>query len=358
MDNNKKPKLIVDMTKLADLYCGLGQVSLHYAMSLSPDIHKKFHLSFLVKPNQRNLWGYPVNLVKTNAVKRHFSKANSGFDIWHALHQDSAFIPAKGKTKFVLTIHDLNFLSEKSPAKAKKRLARLQKKVNRADALCFISEFAKSNASEHLNLQNKPLSVIYNGVPKLSDDMTTPQIIPKRKFLFNLGVLMPKKNHEAIIQMMQFLPAYDLFIGGGGNSDYKNRLVQLVQELGLENQIYFAGYLNEEEKSWAYHHAEAFVFPSLNEGFGLPIVEAMSAGLPVFCSDKTSLPEIGGNFAFYWEHFDAEYMAEVIVKGIKSITETPNFSTQLKSYANQFSWEKNATAYQTLYLNLEQSNQK
>ncbi|MEA1874747.1 MAG: glycosyltransferase family 1 protein [Bacteroidota bacterium] len=348
MTDAEKPKLIIDMTKLADLFCGLGQVSLHYALNLSPDIHEKFHLNFLVKPNQRNEWGYPVNLIKTNVLKRHFLKANSRFDIWHALHQDSVFVPAKGKGKYILTIHDLNFLSEKSPAKAKKRLARLQKKVNRADALCFISEFAKTNAAEHLNLQNKPVSVIYNGVPKLSDDMTKPQTAPKRKFLFNLGVLMPKKNHEAIINMMKYLPDYDLLIGGGGSSDYKNYLAQLTQKLGLENQIYFAGYLNEAEKSWAYHHAEAFVFPSLNEGFGLPIVEAMSAGLPVFCSDKTSLPEIGGYFASYWEHFDAQYMAEVLVNGMKSIAEAPDAS-QLKEYASQFSWEKNAAAYQTLY---------
>jgi glycosyltransferase involved in cell wall biosynthesis len=352
MSDTKKPKLIIDMTKLADLYCGLGQVSLHYAMNLSPDVQEKFHLSFLVKPKQSNLWGYPVDLVKTNAIKRHFLKANSGFDIWHALHQDSAFIPAKGKTKFVLTIHDLNFLSEKSPTKAKKRLARLQKKVNRADALCFISEFAKINASEHLNLQNKPLSVIYNGVPKLSDDMTTPQIIPKRKFLFNLGVLMPKKNHEAIIQMMQFLPDYDLFIGGGGSSEYKSNLAQLAQKLGVEKQVYFAGYLNEKEKSWAYHHAEAFVFPSLNEGFGLPIVEAMSAGLPVFCSDKTSLPEIGGDFAFYWEHFDAKYMANFLRKKIIQISENEKFSLELKNHANRYSWKENSIRYQSLYSDL------
>jgi len=352
MTEIKKPKLIIDMTKLADLYCGLGQVSLHYAMNLPQDIHEKFNLSFLVKPNQPNEWEFPVNLLKTNAIRRHFSMSNSGFDIWHALHQDSAFIPAKGKTKFILTIHDLNFLSEKSPTKAKKRLDRLQKKVNRADALCFISEFAKTSAAEHLNFHEKPLHVIYNGVPTLRENMTKPKVVPKREFLFNLGVLMPKKNHEAIIKMMQFLPDYDLFIGGGGNADYKNRLVQLVQKLGLEKQIYFAGYLNEAEKSWAYHHADAFVFPSLNEGFGLPIVEAMSAGLPVFCSDKTSLPEIGGDFAFYWEHFDAKYMAEVLEKGMKRIAKTPDFSAQLTSYANQFSWEKNVAAYQELYLNI------
>jgi glycosyltransferase involved in cell wall biosynthesis len=191
------------------LYCGLGQVSLHYAINLSADIQEKFNLNFLVKPNQTNEWGYPVNLLKTNALRRHFSQLNSGFDVWHALHQDSAFIPAKGSGKFILTIHDLNFLLEKSPSKAQKRLNRLQQKANRADAICFISEFAKTNAAEHLNFHNKLVFVIYNGVPKLSDAMTKPQIAPQRKFLFNLGVLMPKKNHESIIKMMSYLPDYD-----------------------------------------------------------------------------------------------------------------------------------------------------
>ncbi len=350
MPDKEKPKLIIDMTKLADLYCGLGQVSLHYALNISSDIRRKFNLNFLVKPNQENHWKYTVNLFETSGLRRCFPRLNSGFDIWHALHQDSAFIPAKGRGKFILTIHDLNFLQEKSPAKAQKRLNRLQRKVNRADAICFISEFAKINAIEHLNLHNKPVFVIYNGVPKLSDTMTKPQIAPQRKFLFNLGVLMPKKNHEAIIKMMKYLPNYDLLIGGGGNADYRNRLEQLVQKLGLEKQVIFAGYINEAEKSWAYHHAEAFVFPSFNEGFGLPVVEAMSAGLPVVCSDKTSLPEVGGDLAFYWTNFESEYMAEMLIEKMNLIAEISDFSLQLKTYASRFSWKKNVAAYQELYL--------
>jgi glycosyltransferase involved in cell wall biosynthesis len=79
------------------------------------------------------------------------------------------------------------------------------------------------------------------------------------------------------------------------------------------------------------------------------MIEAMSAGLPVFCSNKTSLPEIGGEFAFYWNHFEAKYMAEMLVQGMKSIAKTPDYASQLQSYASRFSWKKNATAYQELY---------
>ncbi len=339
---------MIDMTKLADLFCGLGQVSFHFARHLmSHQNHADFH--FLVKGKQENLWGYQVKKHQTNLLKRHFSALNSGFDIWHAIHQDSAFIPAKGKTKVVLTIHDLNFLQEKSPRKAEKRLKRLQKKVDRANALCFISNYVRQEAEQYLKINHQLIRVIYNGVPVLDEEQTKPQLAPKRKFLFNLGVLMPKKNHEAIIRMMKHLPEYDLLIGGGGNAEYKKALEDLVAELGLESQVYFSGSLNEAEKSWAYHHAEAFVFPSLNEGFGLPVVEAMSAGLPVVCSKLTSLPEIGGDQAVYWNDFNPKTMANVLRQGLSEFLGDSNASEKLKHYASRFSWKKHVDAYMKLY---------
>lgn len=221
--------------------------------------------------------------------------------------------------------------------------------MDRADALCFISNYARKEAEQHLEINHQLTRVIYNGVPVLDKEQTKPQLVPSRKFLFNLGVLMPKKNHEAIINMMQFLPEYDLFIGGGGNAEYKNRLVQITKKLGLEKQVIFAGFLNEAEKSWAYHHAEAFVFSSFNEGFGLPIVEAMSAGIPVFCSDKTSLPEIGGDQAVYWNDFNPETMANRLRQGLSEFSSNSEASEKLKHYANRFSWEKHVDAYMKLY---------
>lgn len=339
------------MTKLADLYCGLGQVSLSFARTLDKSNDKRCSYSFLVKPKQEKLWKENREIVQTSLFKRFFSSLNQNNGVWHALHQDSAFIPKKGK--FVLTIHDLNFLKEKSEAKAQKRLKALQKKVDRADAVCFISEFAKKSAEEHLDINNKRVSVIYNGVPEISAQIKRPQLMSTRRFLFNIGVLMPKKNHEAIIRMMKYLPQYDLVIAGGGGSEaYRHKLRELVLELGLGERIFFSGFLSDEEKAYCLNNAEAFVFPSVNEGFGLPVVEAMSVGLPVFCSNMTSLPEVGGECAFYWENFDPKLMASLVSDKIDRFKGDLVFSEKLKKHAKQFSWEENVRAYVNLYADL------
>ncbi len=343
-----KIPLIIDMTKLADLYSGLGQVSLSFAKTLDAFEPLDFDVSFLIKPGQKKLWEKDRNLITTNVLKRYFKVLNRNRGIWHALHQDSAFIPVGGK--YILTVHDLNFLQEKTPDKARKRLLRLQKKVDRADLVCFISEYAKRSAEKHLMLKNKPLKVVYNGVPEISENQTQPEIFPQRKFLFNLGVMMPKKNHESLIRMMKHLPEYDLLIGGGGGSQtYKDNLKALAEKEGVSRQIFFAGYLSDQEKAFCLHRAEAFVFPSLNEGFGLPVVEAMSVGLPVFSSDTTSLPEIGGDAAFYWTNFAPLYMANFLRNKMEEISKNKHFSDVLKAQAQTFSWQKNVETYLALY---------
>jgi hypothetical protein len=91
---------------------------------------------------------------------------NSDFDIWHSIHQDSAFMP-DSKTKFILTIHDLNFLTEKNSTKANKKLNSIQQKVDKASAVFSISNFTKHEIENHLSIQKKAIQVIYNGVESL-----------------------------------------------------------------------------------------------------------------------------------------------------------------------------------------------
>jgi glycosyltransferase involved in cell wall biosynthesis len=342
-------KLIVDMTKLSNLNCGLGQVSLNYAKSLSEIKNDKFDLRFLVKRGQENVWGHDVKLIYASVWRRWFRVFNHEKGIWHSIHQDSDFVPSKKACKYILTIHDLNFMSEKSKKKAKKRLKILQKKVDRADIICFISQFAKDSAAKNLEMGDKPIHVIYNGVSKLNILAQKPRMISDKPFLFNIGVLLPKKNHQTIIEMMKFLPDYNLIIAGGGNLDYLNKLKQICKDNNLDDRVSFSGFISEAEKLWYYKNASAFVFPSLYEGFGLPVVEAMSEGLPVFCSDKSSLPEIGGDFAFYWKDFSPEKMASDFIAGMEIVRNDKDFATRLKKHANKFSWDENLKAYLELY---------
>jgi glycosyltransferase involved in cell wall biosynthesis len=120
-----------------------------------------------------------------------------------------------------------------------------------------------------------------------------------------------------------------------------------IQEEGLENRFFLIGTINESEKNWYYKNASAFIFPSLLEGFGLPVAEAMSMGLPLFLSDKTSLPEIGGSDAYYFTSFEAHSMAEVFLNGMKEFSEDKK--ARLIERSKLFDWKLAADKYLQLY---------
>ena len=133
--------------------------------------------------------------------------------------------------------------------------------------------------------------------------------------------------------------------------------MEAIARYGLEDRVVLTGSIEEEEKNYFYHHCSAFVFPSLYEGFGLPVIEAMLCGKPVFSSRCTSLPEIGGNMAFYWDNFDAEHMAHVFANGMHIYnSDEKAFSEALKEYASMFSWKQNAGTYLNLYESLAHGN--
>jgi glycosyltransferase involved in cell wall biosynthesis len=91
------------------------------------------------------------------------------------------------------------------------------------------------------------------------------------------------------------------------------------------------------------------VFPSLSEGFGLPVVEAMSVGKPAFLSRLTSLPEIGGDAAYYFESFEPESMIATVQRGLKDFDEHPQRAAELRAFAARYSWSRAATEYWALY---------
>lgn len=353
-----RPHILIDLERLRTPHTGLAHVCQNLADHLMAQSTLPFELSFLVPPNlaeERKQHFKGHRLVEATVMRRILPILLPGCDLFHATHQDSDYIPPAAKV--LLTIHDLNFLGEKSPEKAQRRLKRIQKKVDRADAISVISAYTGSVVKQHLNIDpKKPFEIIHNGVtmnpPRQLD---RPKSAPNRPFLFAIGVVRPKKNFLTLVEMMAHVADLDLVIAGDMNHEYARNLQARMAALGLNARIHLPGVVNNNDRYWYFLNCKALTFPSLFEGFGLPPVEAMRLGKPVFLSKATSLPEVGGKEAFYWEHFEPQYMAAILKDGLKTVAEEGEAKVQrLRDWSAHFTWERSSQAYAAMYQRLLQ----
>jgi len=254
-------------------------------------------------------------------------------------------------SKVILTVHDLNFLSRKKPDKAAKYLKRLQKNVDRASAVTVISDFTGKVLKENIDAGNKPVLTIHNGVRlEPRPDAGMPHWLPEKPFFFSLCVFKEEKNLHTLIPLMDHFPDHLLVLGGNNQTSYGNRIREMIRESEVSDNIIIPGVLDEDEKYWLYKHCRAFLFPSLAEGFGLPVIEAMLAGKQVFLSRAASLPEIGGVIAFYWDSFEAGSMAAVLRLGLELREKEPGlYSQEIIEYASRYNWKNCILKFLELY---------
>jgi glycosyltransferase involved in cell wall biosynthesis len=271
--------------------------------------------------------------------------------VWHVTHQDSKFWPVDPRIPVILTVHDLNFLREKPPHVIRRRLKRLSRKVARATVLTTGSWHAAREIGEYLPLRGKPIEVIPHGVclDRTQPSQRPAAINPSGRFLFTIGDMGPKKNFHVLVDLIEALPDYSLVIAGSKSSEYAASIERRVAERGLGGRVVLTGRVSEAERNWLYEYCAAFVFPSLTEGFGLPLIEAMSFGRPVFASRRTSLPEVGGPWTFYWDEFHAGHLVSVFRAGMETYASDPQYREKLQAWARRFSWPQAAHRYLDLY---------
>jgi glycosyltransferase involved in cell wall biosynthesis len=356
-------RVVVDLTRIKHLYCGLGQFSLHLGRALARAAHPTLTPELLVSfRNHRLLAGsgaashlaYPWMREK---VLRYFRPLatrlglpTSKCALWHATTQFPRYLPLDQRVPVILTIHDLNFLREKPAEICRRNLRSIQTFVDRASAVTTISHFVAAEIRQHLDLRQKPLRVIYNGL--IADDYpdtVRPTFMDDRPFLFAIGDIVRKKNFHVLVNLMTRLPQYRLIIAGNNATPYAEDIRQSAARSGLGDRVFLSGIASDATRYWLYKHCTAFVFPSFTEGFGLPVIEAMRFGKPVFVSDTTSLPEIGGPLAFYWPSFDTDAMHQVFKTGMATFSSDPKYPAHLAARAKMFSWDTAAAEYMALY---------
>jgi glycosyltransferase involved in cell wall biosynthesis len=347
--------IFLETHNLKNRASGLGTFNYELIKGMSKLEFNNLELILNVKDlNQlKSEFGNKFQYNKSYNLSRHsFFRTRKKFDLWHSVNQNTKFEPFH-LNKYLLTVHDVNFVEEiSSDMNHKKNIAFIEK-LKKSTAITYISEFAKKQTHQYFNIPNVPEYIIHNGNPisTILDTSTFISNIPTDKpFLYSIGDFLERKNFLSVVKMMKHITDFNLILSGNSNKPYGIEIARFIQDNDLQNRVFLTGKVSDIAKQFYLSNCHAFVFPSIREGFGLPPIEAMHFGKPVFLSNKTSLPEVGGEHAYYWDNFDPEYMKETLIEGLNHFyNNKTEMELLMKERAASFNWEVAAAEYLKVY---------
>lgn len=353
MKRTNSPKNIgISFGEIKHFHDGIGEFSRQFGLALAARAQelkqRGIHLYYHLPKVHHGLFGTDVSYLHARSRQRHIQIRPIRFDIWHSLNQHIRLKAPLGTRTQILTLHDLNLFYFMTGAEQERALNRQLKNLKRADTIVTISDYVKQDLQSRLAWQG-PVHRIYNGVRSLVDHPQ--EAIPElmgRPFFFHLSRMAPSKNVNALAQLAKAWPEKTFVFAGAMSDDSKNFAKHLQAENIVNASCYFD--ITDTQKAWLYENCEAFLLPSLTEGFGLPTIEAMYFGKPVFLSDRTCMPEIGGNKAYYWHSFEPDDMRAVIEEGLHQFNNKASQCLLVQQHASQFTWSSCIDRYVELYL--------
>ena len=273
-------------------------------------------------------------------------------------------LPILESHPFIVTINDLIYylFPEACPSKLKHFCARymISRATQKAKKIITISQYSKYDLLRHLKISEKKITVIYPGVDNdiyhpVEDEKMLEKCRSKyginKKFIFYTGNHEPRKNLIPLIKafsQLKNIDDYQLVIGGKIDPRRKD-LYKFSEELVLKNNLIFTNFIDENDLVLLYNMAEAFVFPSLYEGFGLPPLEAMACGTPVICSNTSSLPEVVGDAALLFNPTDTQEIKQTIEDVLENNDLRNNLIEKGKNRASSFKWSEAVKNFIQLY---------
>ncbi len=278
------------------------------------------------------------------------------------LHAMEHLLMPLGSVPTVLTVHDLIF----------ERFPRLHKSLNyhylhramplfvrHASHLIAVSQATKKDLMTFYNVPGNKISVIYEAADARFRPLPAERVEAVRlkyalpdEFLLFVGTIEPRKNLERLLDAFAILRQagvvrYLIIVGQKGWL-YEG-FFRHLETSGLQDRVIFPGYVTDEDLPAVYNAARLFVFPSLYEGFGLPLLEAMACGTPAVSSDRSSLPEVGGDAPLYADPEDVEVLAGQIRRGWEDVSLREGMRTKGLTRAKEFSWARAAAETDALY---------
>lgn len=317
-------RVAIDSTPLLNQRTGIGQYTYHLTRNLlglsdklelvlfCTSLRKSISLQELI-PKRSNLvyadYRLPARVVQKLWRTIGYPRVESftgRLDIFHATNY---IAPPQKKGKLVLTVHDVGFarMPGEHPRSTRAYTNILLEELDRADRVIVVSSFTKNEVIDVFGIQEEKIQVIYNGVAahfsQIEDKGAIEQVFKKYgidgNYILFVGKLEARKNLAGLIEAFRLFKKESklehkmVLVGSLGWK--AEEILEKLDEYGLQEDVVRLGYVCDEDLPFLMNGADVFLYPSLYEGFGIPVLEAMACGTPVVASNTTSLPEVVGD---------------------------------------------------------------
>ena len=278
-------------------------------------------------------------------------------EVFHSLAQRP---PAFHFKKEIVTVHDIFPLTGQdysTPEFQRKFSALLKEAVRRASRVITPSSYSASQLVEHADVPRERIRVIPEGVDFPSRLLTREeraharelQVGAGKEMILCVGVLQTRKNTINALRALELLPERYKMALAGGDGHGSEAIHEYLTRPGLSSRVRVLGHVSDVQLSTLYQAASVLLFPSLEEGFGLPILEGMAAGLPVVAAQTSSLPEVGGKAALYADPNDPARLAEQVTQACEDQPLRQKMIEQGLARAREFTWERTAVGTLRVY---------
>jgi glycosyltransferase involved in cell wall biosynthesis len=274
----------------------------------------------------------------------------AGVDLVHSL---ASTAPAWGRFTRIVTVHDLIYRHLPGAHQGMRSVAMrllVPLAVRRSDRVIVDSEATKRDLIELLRTPPQRIDVVPLGIGALQRAISLPEPEVRAQFglgdrpvLLSLSAKREHKNLGALLEALAALPSRPILVLAGYPTPHERDLRLRAQALGIADDVRWPGWLTPPELEGLWQLTSAFVFPSLYEGFGLPVLEAMARGVPVACSNASSLPEVAGDAALMFDPRDPRSIATALERLLEGGPEIEALKAAGVARARQFTWQRTAS---------------
>ncbi|HOL72579.1 MAG TPA: glycosyltransferase family 1 protein [Bryobacteraceae bacterium] len=268
--------------------------------------------------------------------------------LFHGMNQR---LPKLRLRRAVSTFHDLFVLTgDYSTPEFRRRFeAQARDAAARSDLVITVSEFTASQVEQLLGVERSRLRVVHHGVKVPA---MPAQPAARRNVVLHVGAIQKRKNISRLVKAFAALPPGWRLILAGSFGYGADEILREIENSPRRADIILPGYVSEAELASLYAQASIFAFPSLDEGFGMPVLEAMAWGIPVLTSNRSALPEVSGGAAMLVDPFDVDAIAAGLVELASNEDLREELRNRGKARVACFSWENAASRTWSAYLEL------